>query len=337
MQLGVVTDINNGTANLAMRMFRSFRDRVTDIDKTLVCAVVEDDVTLDYVRQLMHTYVPGIEVRLCTLPWLLRALRIEATDDVIHNTARGAHWGWNISTVKCLSAMAYLRQTGATDMLLVNPDLYVFRECSFAEHMIKPYKELPVHFSYISGNPWLHELTSGASHVLGYNNGTLSAFNNEHPNWIFEGEFFDRFLVHLSETHGVSNFYDALRRTLFTPGTNRACFSQMAYRYYLEQQQLMGDDKLQNYLFLDTFDALAQHVPAASFAATRPTEHPIERLGAWLRPTNYEAIREFINSWQLTMLRMERNYANPWLVQHLIRNTETIKIFAGDADCNLYL
>lgn len=334
MSYGVVVPITSDRFAATLRLLKSMRDRVTDRDKFELLAVTNDDVEVDVFRGMLNNFAPDVHVSVLSFSQIARLQRYNPLPEITTNIFGRGHHGTNYQSLKTLAAVVHL---DCDQVFVLSPESYVYREMSIWDDVINTYLEMPRHFSYVSSAGFLNELITGSANLLGVNRDSLTAYNYEYQDIIFEKDLLKKFLEHITGTSGLNSYFEGIHATFFAQNTHAVFFEAMAYRYYLEQQAMRGDERLLNYMFLDSFDALVQAMPDSTLAAARPKEHPIERLCGWLRPATFAGLQSFVRTFRLAMLRLERNYSQPWLVKHFLEVTPEIKLLVGSLDYELYL
>lgn len=333
MSYGVVIPVTGERFAVAIRLLQSIRDRVTDQAKMQVLMVTNDDYEQDTLRGMINNFAVGSTATVLSFDALLGMQRFPLMAEVRSNIYNRPHFIANQQSLKTMLATDFLK---VDQTFVLAPDSYVYREMSMWDDVINVYLQMPRHFSYVSTAPFLNELITGSAGLLGINREVLTAYNYEYQDTLFEKDLFKGFCEHIAGAAGANSYFEAIARSIFSP-RGGVFFESMAYRYYLERQKLQGDERLYNYMFLDSFDALLQVMPDAALAAARPKEHPIERLCAWLRPATFDGLQQFVQTFRLCMLRLERNYPQPWLVKHFLQSTPEIKLLVASQDYELYL
>lgn len=319
----------------ALRLLRSIRDRVTDQEKFGLYLVTGNDAEQEVMSRYVNQFAPGSTANILSFAHILRLLRFPVLPDVMDNPYGRQYHKFSYQALKKLTSAVF---TQADVVLTLDAESYVYREMAVLDEIVEPYLARPRHFSFISSSPFLTQLIQGAAHCLGYNHDVLTAYNFEYQDWIFEKDLLQGFLEQITGAWAANTYFDAIYRAFFArEATGPAFFEIMAYRYYLERQQLAGNPRLTHYEFVDSFDAFAQCMLDPELAAARPKDHPIEHLGRWLTPLTYAGIRQFIQRNNIRMMRLERDYPQPWLVRKLIDETPELKMFVCSQDYELYI
>ncbi len=334
MSYGVIIPATSEHFSCVTRLCKSMQQRLTDREQLQLCIVTNNESEQSMFRSVLNSFVPEFPVTVLSMEHLIRMQRFNMSPEVTHNVFNRPHFHYNCQSLKTLLAAVHL---DCDQVFVLPPDSYVYREMSIWDDIIKVYLDHPRHFAYVSPLGFLSELIAGSARLLGINREAIVAYNYEYQDIIFEKDLLQSFLAHITEAAGVNNYFDAIHATFFGPTGGGVFFESMAYRYYLEQQNLQSNPRVADYQFLDSFDALSQAMPDSVLAAARPREHPIERLGNWLRPATVTGIQLFVRMFHLRMLRLERSYPQPWLVRHFLQTTPEIKLLVGSLDYELFL
>jgi hypothetical protein len=319
-----------------LRLAKSFRDKVTDAEQFKFLVVTTNERETDVLRSQLNAYVPGSTAVVVSYEHVLKQLRLNATNEIFHNVYKRDFFRHSYQSLKKLCSAVYAE---ADQVLLVDSESRVYRDMSVWDDIIAPYLERPQHFSYVSQQPFLHNLRIGASHLLHYNHDTLLAYNFEYQNWVLERDLLCRFLDYIRDSWSCNTFFDAIHKAFFSSmSANSTFFEMMAYRYWIEQQQLHGtDERFNKYEFLDSFDAFSQCMSDAVLAAAKPSDHPVEHLGAWITPATFDGIQNFFRTFRMCMMRLETHYPNPWLVRQFIKETPELKMFVCSPDYEIFV